>query len=303
MNQLIVLFSNNLLPILIIAAASFVLASVMHVDPRPLSRVVLYIFSPCLIFNLLTSSNLTAANILGMLGFGVLHLLLVGLLAWLVVYWLKFERKLAVAVILVAMIPNAGNYGMSLSNFAFGEQALAFASIYFIASQILLNTAGVFVVSLGHFDIRQSIITLLKMPALYGVIAALVFNAFSWTVPIPVARAVELSGAAAIPAMLVLLGLQLQRANFSKNYLPLAAAVGLRMVASVSLGLPLASWFHLEGAAYQAGILEAAMPTAVMTTILSTEFEVEPAFVTQVVFITTLVSPLTLTPLMAWLGA
>jgi len=36
---------------------------------------------------------------------------------------------------------------------------------------------------------------------------------------------------------------------------------------------------------------------------LSTEFDTEPSFVTSVVFTTTLLSPLTLTPLLAYLGA
>jgi predicted permease len=45
------------------------------------------------------------------------------------------------------------------------------------------------------------------------------------------------------------------------------------------------------------------MPTAVMATILATEYEAEPAFVTTTVFATTLLSPLTLTPLLLILGA
>ena len=44
------------------------------------------------------------------------------------------------------------------------------------------------------------------------------------------------------------------------------------------------------------------MPSAVITLVLATEYDVEPGFVTSVVFLTTLVSPLTLTPLMRLLG-
>jgi predicted permease len=58
----------------------------------------------------------------------------------------------------------------------------------------------------------------------------------------------------------------------------------------------------LQGSALQAGVTEASMPTAVMATVLATEYDVEPAFVTTVVTTTTLLSPLTLTPLLALLG-
>ncbi len=39
-----------------------------------------------------------------------------------------------------------------------------------------------------------------------------------------------------------------------------------------------------------------------MTTILATEFDVEPALVSTIVTVTTVLSPLTLTPLLAYLG-
>jgi predicted permease len=43
------------------------------------------------------------------------------------------------------------------------------------------------------------------------------------------------------------------------------------------------------------------MPTAVVTTILALEYDVLPVFVTSVVLLATLLSPLTLTVLIAYL--
>ena len=77
----------------------------------------------------------------------------------------------------------------------------------------------------------------------------------------------------------------------------------MRLLVSPVVALAMASLFQLQGPAYQAGVTEAAMPTAVMTTVLATEFEIEPAFISTVVTMTTLLSPLTLTPLLAYLGA
>jgi len=48
-------------------------------------------------------------------------------------------------------------------------------------------------------------------------------------------------------------------------------------------------------------VLEASMPTAVITTILAVEYDLDPIFVTGIVVVTTLLSPLTLTPLIAYL--
>ncbi len=124
-----------------------------------------------------------------------------------------------------------------------------------------------------------------------------------WKLPLPLDRAVSLLSDASIPAMLVVLGLQLQNNQRSYNLRALFLAGGMRLLGGLGVGLVLASVFGLGGVAYNAGVLEASMPTAVMSTILATEYDAEPAFVTTAVFVSTLLSPLTLTPLLLILGA
>ena len=77
----------------------------------------------------------------------------------------------------------------------------------------------------------------------------------------------------------------------------------LRLVAAPLFALALNLAFRLQGPAFQAGILESAMPTAVILTVLATEYDVDPSFVSTAVFTTTLLSPITITPLLAYLGA
>jgi predicted permease len=55
----------------------------------------------------------------------------------------------------------------------------------------------------------------------------------------------------------------------------------------------------LEGTARQAAILQAGMPSAVLTTIIAVEFEVAPTFVTACVALSTVLSPVTITLLIA----
>jgi predicted permease len=69
------------------------------------------------------------------------------------------------------------------------------------------------------------------------------------------------------------------------------------------LAILLLPLFGLTGVARQAITIQAGMPAAVLTTALATEFNSDPAFVTAAVFLTTLLSPLTLTPLLSFLGA
>ena len=103
--------------------------------------------------------------------------------------------------------------------------------------------------------------------------------------------------------LLVILGMQLQGRGGRGPVGPLTLAVALRLLGGIAAALVIAPLAGLEGAAYQVGTLQAAMPSAVLCIILATEYDAEPRFVTAVVFLTTLLSPFTLTPLLAWLGA
>jgi hypothetical protein len=53
----------------------------------------------------------------------------------------------------------------------------------------------------------------------------------------------------------------------------------------------------------RAVLLESAMPTAVTTTVLALEYQLDGAFVSMAVLVSTLLSPLTVTFLLAFLGS
>ena len=103
--------------------------------------------------------------------------------------------------------------------------------------------------------------------------------------------------------LMVLLGLQLGHSRWQGQTLALSLSNVMRLVAAPAIALGFSFIFGLQGFARQAGITESAMPTAVVTTVLATEYNVEPSFVSTVVFVSTILSPLTVTPLLAYLGA
>src|SRR4029079_13809038 len=112
---------------------------------------------------------------------------------------------------------------------------------------------------------------------------------------------VGLLSEAALPVMVLVLGMQLERATLPDRPALVVVAVGLSLIVAPVVALGLAALLGLSGAARQAGVGLASMPVAVVTTILALEFDVAPAFVTSAVFASTLLSPLTLPPLIAYL--
>ncbi len=300
---LIILFVNNILPIVLIAGAGFALARYASISPRGLSQTTFYLFSPCLLFTSLTSNKLETSDMLRIMTFAVTVMLFSGGLALLLGKLFGFERSMIAAVVLPTMLMNAGNYGLPLVTFAFGQLGLAHATLFYVSMSLLSYSVGTVVASLGTASLRQSVINMLKIPTLYAAVIALVFARQGWQLPLPLSRTVELLANATIPCMLVVLGMQLKSAQWTGQIKALVTAVVLRMLAAPGLGFLLAPLFGLQGLAYNAGMLESAMPSAVLTIVLATEYNAQPAFVTFVVFVTTLLSPFTLTPLMYLLGA
>ncbi len=301
-NTLLVTFANNLLPILLISGAGFLLGKTLSIDSRSLGRVVFYVFSPILVFNLLLHTQLDSGDILATVGFTAALCLIVGLLAFLFGILLHFERPVLMAVILTAAFGNTGNYGLPLVSFAFGRDALAFATINFVTNSVLFNTAGVLIASLGHMDLRAALTGLFKVPAVYGVVLAGLLNRFHLILPVPLERTIDLAANGSIPVMIILLGLELSRVQWSHSVRAVGLSAALRLLAGPALGILLAMLFGFKGAARQANVTEASMPAAVTATVLAAEYGLDTSLVTAMVYIGTILSPLTLTPLLVYLG-
>ncbi len=301
LNALLGTFANNLLPILLLGAVGYVLGKALPVDSRSLGRVVFYIFSPILVFNLILQTSLAAGEVFATVGFSIAIAALTGLLAWILGWSMRLPRPMLVAIIMTAALANTGNYGLPVVAFAFGKDALAFASVYFVTNSILFNTVGVLLASLGHMDLKSAALGVFKVPAVYGVVLAALIDTFGITLPSPIARTIDLAANGAIPVMIVLLGLELSRVVWSHSVRPIALSVGVRLVAAPLIGLLLAIPLGFQGAARQGAITETAMPAAVTNIVLATEYGLDSSLVTAMVFVGTILSPLTITPLLVYL--
>ncbi len=299
--ELLALFVQNLLPVFLTAGAGWLLAARMGTDPKPLAQIGLYVLAPALILDIILQNALPPGALLRMMGFSFAALAVPGLVAFAVARVLRWPRARASALVLACLLTNAGNYGMSVNLLAFGPGALPQASLFFLASAIVSYTAGIFVASMGRTGLRESLAGLVRVPTVWSVAIAFAMTALRLRLPGPVQTSVHLLSQACIPVFLLVLGMQLRGARLAGPARPLVFATALRLGGGAAAGALLAPLFGLTGVARQAGVLQASMPTAVLAAILASEYDVEPGFVTSVVLLTTLASPLTLTPLMAWL--
>jgi predicted permease len=298
---LLSIFVSDLLPVFAIAGAGFLLARYLRVQVQTISRVTFYALAPALVFNMLVSSRVDASQVGRMVLFYALVTASAALMARLAAAALKLDRPSLSAFMLVVISSNSGNYGLPVAMLAFGREALAFASVYFLTSSLFSYTGGILIAASGRRTLTEALRGVLRVPAVYGAAAAGLTMAVNATMPDALMRPVMMLSDAALPMMILVLGMQLERATRPDRPVMVATAVALSIVAMPLAAIGIAYLVGLHGPAFQAGVLQASMPTAVITTILALEFDVAPNFVTSVVVFSTLLSPVTVTLLIAFL--
>jgi predicted permease len=297
------IFVDVLLPLILIAGVSYILGRCTHLDAGPLARVTFYLFNPSLVF--VTLATTTASQQL----MGRLALLKVLVCVILILFSLVAARRLRCsgpagsALALSAAFANSGNFGLSVSEYAFGQAGLALAVICYVTDNAMINSLGVYLAARGRASVRHSVLQVFLNPALYAVPLGLVAKRFGWVLPLPLERPLEMLGRAAVPTMLVVLGLQLAALPVDRRHWRLIGlATFLRLAVAPLLALVLAIPLGLSGLARQVGVLEVAVPTAVTASIIASRYDAEPNQVAGSVLVSSLLSLVTVTALLSWMA-
>ena len=311
-------FVEVIFPLALVWLAGFLARRFLHLDPQPFSRIGLYLLTPTVTFTSLMSSQISADE-----GWRIVIVVFALMAAlWLLASMqsrlLRLSPEDSSAFVLVSIIINAVNYGFPVTLLAFGETGLERAAIFAGAHSIVSNTLGAYIAARGRASgIGTAARQALRIPMLYAVLLALVLRAagisFSGTISIAgmaipllpsVYRAIQLLAQAAVPIFMLVLGMQLadtegRKSAAQPSNLATSLASLTRLVISPVIAWSLAQAVGLGLLATRVTVLEAAMPSAVLTVILATEFKAQPHFAARVVVITTLFSMITLTLLLS----
>lgn len=182
------------------------------------------------------------------------------------------------------MFSNAGNMGLPLCLFAFGEPGLALGIVFFTISAVLQFTVGVGLAAGTLAPAR-----LVRIPLLYAVAIALVLMATGTVLPEWIANTIELLGGLTIPLMLIALGVSLARLRIASLKLSVAIAL-LRLLVGFAVGLGVAWAFGLDGVAAGVLVLQSAMPVAVFNYLFAQVYRRAPEEVAGAVVLSTFLS-------------
>lgn len=292
--------TTAILPVLSIAAVGFLLGRAVDVEVRPLAVVTVYVLAPALVFDSMVTTELAGSQI-GTLAVGVGVVTVVMAVVGEAAAWLDgTDGSARNGLVLASTFSNCGNFGIPLSAFAFGAVGRSTAVLYLVAQNLLMYTLGVYLAARGGERSTLSGITeVVRLPLVYALAAGLLGRHFG-VVPSADSAAMEmvsLTGNAAIPVMLLLLGLQLARADYGATVRRMALPNVLRLAVApvVATGVALAVGFA-DPTVARVFVLESSMPVAITPLILAIEYDrtdadvSAPAYLGTAIFTSTVLS-------------
>ena len=205
------------------------------------------------------------------------------------------------ALLLATLFANSGNVGLPLALFAFGPDGLAIAGGWFAIMAIGSATIAPYLAARAHVTAREALSRVARQPVIYAVIAGVIVNLFGWSLPGPAAKASQLLAGGAVAIMLLLVGLQLARLTVRQEAPGATLATAIRLLAVPPIAWGIGRLIGLDGIALPVAVVQASTPTAVTSALWALEYNTRPALVSATVVVSTVVSVVTLTLLLALL--
>lgn len=294
-------FTQVLLPILVMFGAGWLLDRRFRFDLTTLVRLNIYLFVPSFIFVHIVRSHLTAAVALKVVAFTVAIIAGMFLLGALVGRATGCSRPQTRSLQLATMFYNSGNYGVPLMTLAFPGSGPLLQVFIIVATNVCTFTVGTLLAVSSHRTGWRMFLPMLRQASLWAVGGALLVRVCH--VPVQEWRwlwvPLEYFSEALIGLALVTLGAQIAKTERPRHLSRLGWALGLRLLGGPLLACSLVGVFGFTGETAKIMILSSSFPTAVNTALLAHEFDADPHFAAQAVFSSTLLSMLTVTVLIA----
>ena len=273
--------TSIIFPIFFIVLCGYIYACYEKPDMQVINHMILQLLVPALVFSVMSSKDfeITIYSKLALAGAGIV--LASGMVAFLVAKLFGFQWRTLVPPM---MFRNWGNLGIPLIVFTFGEQALNAAVILFLVGNVVHFSIGVVLMSS-----RFNMVEFFQTPVIVAMILGLFVNAVDIQMPVFLLKPVDMIGQAAIPLMLVSLGVRLQHVRWSDLSMAFMGAI-LGPVVGLLLACMFASLLGLNDIQTKQILIFGALPPAVVNYLFAERYNLEPEKVASIVLLSNLVS-------------
>ena len=206
----------------------------------------------------------------------------------------KFPKNKKQVFKFITIFCNVGFMGYPVLESIYGGIGVFYAAIFNIPFNILLWTVGVMLFT-GEKDFK-SMRKAVANPALIAVFIGLILFAYSIKLPLPIATSLKLVGSTTTPISMIIIGSMLAEMQFKNIFSDLSIyyASLVRLLIVPLLVYVVLTLLKVDILLLNICIILQAMPAAVMAPIIAEKYNGDSLLASQCVFITTLVSGITI---------
>ena len=297
-------FFNVLIPVFAIFILGYIGEKKIGFDPKSISAMSLYIMTPVLVFETFYTNVLDSDYLyITIFALGLCAALI--LLVYLISYIRGYSTKEKCGLILGSVFMNNGNYGTPVALLLFGAAGFDYAIILMVIQTIVMATVGIYFAARGS-DIgggfKDTIGVVMRMPIIYGAVAGWLFQVTGITIGSSFMTTLDLVGNAAIPTIMLVLGMQLAKIslkNVEKEKVFYAVTLKLAIAPIIAWGI--GYFLPVDMLLKQLMVVMAGMPAAANTTMYAIQFNTEPEFVSVCTFVSTILSLVSLPVIFAFI--
>ncbi|MDI6828316.1 MAG: AEC family transporter [Armatimonadota bacterium] len=272
-------------------------------DADLLNTVVVYITLPAFIFDAIYGYRqpipLSIAKV-PIIGFAMI-LAVLGV-AYIIGQAMRLDRPTLGGMIIASGFGNTGFLGYPLVQAAFKDRsALVAAALYDeLAMALPLYTLGALIAAgfAGRKVEREQMLRVFTLPSMLSIPIAFIMRPIP--IPNPILEAIRYLAAGTVPLVMISLGLSLSARSLRGLAVPVVTTCALKLVVLPIITFCAAKGGGISGVMHQVTVVEAGMPSAIMTYVIASKFGANARFVAGVIFLSTLLSIASI-PLMLYL--
>lgn len=295
MQEFIIIFTQIILPVFVLIGLGVLLQRKFKMDLDTLAKVNIYLFVPGVIFVKLYETKFMASLFFQLLLLFMLHIILLKLVSMLISRLFRHTKSMRTAFSNSVLFYNSGNYGIPVNDLVFkGDTfAMSIQIVILTFQNILTFSYGVITLQSVRGFQWKVIWDYVKTPAFYMIVLGASLNFLQIKLPDFIMVPAHYIADGMVSIALFTLGAQVAFLKLKSFNLSIVASLLTRLILGPALAFVLILLFGLNGVIAQALMISSSMPTAVNSSIIAQVYKNEPEFAAQVVWISTLLSSIT----------
>ncbi|MDR2873279.1 MAG: AEC family transporter [Methanobrevibacter sp.] len=260
-------------------------------DLKPLNTIILNVAMPCMIFEAVYNIDVALfPKLFIMPVIPILVFFLIGLIAFLILKVFNLSKSKVLNIFLPMILGNTAYLGYPIVLNIFGNDAFLMAVFFDISMPLVFLLVNVVLIINFGGNRKDIVKSFLKSPILWAIVIAVVFNILNIGVGNVLEKTMRDIGGLTVPLAMIILGASFNFSNIKDNIKIISFISLVKLIIYPAIAFIFILILGLGDMEFKVGILQSAMPSAVISFILAIDYKLDVNLISSSIFLSTVLS-------------